>query len=227
MTRVFVVDDHDVVRIGLAALINAEADLEVVGEAATRRQAVARVAATRPDVVVLDVRLPDGSGIDACRDIRGRDPGIRCLMLTAFDDDTASRAAVLAGASGYVLKDIRGDRLVQGIRRVAGGESLLTPLLAGRVATSLGLDRGDPAARALTTRERQVLDLISRGLTNRQIGEHLDLAEKTVKNYVSGVLSKLGMERRTQAAVFGVELQRQEGSSNVRIHPAAPGTLAG
>ncbi|WP_241976451.1 response regulator transcription factor, partial [Cryobacterium sp. TMT2-18-2] len=121
MTRVFVVDDHDVVRIGLAALINAEADLEVVGEAATRRQAVARVAATRPDVVVLDVRLPDGSGIDACRDIRGRDPGIRCLILTAFDDDVASRAAVLAGASGYVLKDIRGERLVEGIRRVAGG----------------------------------------------------------------------------------------------------------
>ena len=227
MTRVFVVDDHEIVRVGLAGLINAEGDLEVVGEAATKRQALARVAATRPDVVVLDVRLPDGSGIDACRDIRSRDPGIRCLMLTAFDDDEASRASVLAGASGYVLKDIRGERLVAGIRRVAQGESLLTPLLDGRVAASLGLDRGDSAARALTTRERQVLDLISRGLTNRQIGEHLDLAEKTVKNYVSGVLGKLGMERRTQAAVFGAELHRREGESAIRIPPGSAGTLAG
>lgn len=227
MTRVFVVDDHEIVRVGLTVLINAEADLEVVGEAATKRQAVARVAATRPDVVVLDVRLPDGSGIDACRDIRSRDPGIRCLMLTAFDDDEAGRASVLAGASGYVLKDIRGERLVEGIRRVARGESLLTPLLARRVVTSLGLDRGDPGVRALTTRERQVLDLISRGLTNRQIGEHLDLAEKTVKNYVSGVLNKLGMERRTQAAVFGAELHRREGEAAVRIRTGSPGTLAG
>ena len=226
MTRVFVVDDHDIVRLGLVGLISAETDLEVVGEAATKHQALARVAATRPDVVVLDVRLSDGSGIDACRDIRSRDPGIRCLMLTAFDDDEASCASVLAGASGYVLKDIRGKRLVEAIRRVAQGESLLSPRLAGRVA-SLGRDRGDPAVRALTTREREVLDLISRGLTNRQIGEHLDLAEKTVKNYVSGVLSKLGMERRTQAAVFGAELRRREGASLVRIRAGSPGTLAG
>ncbi|TFC85301.1 response regulator transcription factor [Cryobacterium sp. TMT3-29-2] len=227
MTRVFVVDDHEVVRLGLAGLINAEVDLEVVGEAATRRQAVDRVAATRPDVVVLDVRLPDGSGIDACRDIRSRDPDIRCLMLSAYDDAAAVRAAVLAGASGYVLKNLRGDRLVDGIRRVARGDSLLTPLRAGRLTTAVGLDRGDPAARALTTRERQVLDLISRGLTNRQIGEHLDLAEKTVKNYVSGVLGKLGMERRTQAAVFGAELHRREGESAIRIPPGSAGTLAG
>ncbi|TFD01457.1 response regulator transcription factor [Cryobacterium sinapicolor] len=227
MTRVFVVDDHEVVRLGLAGLINAEVDLEVVGEAATRRQAVDRVAATRPDVVVLDVRLPDGSGIDACRDIRSRDPDIRCLMLSAYDDDAAVRAAVLAGASGYVLKNLRGDRLVDGIRRVARGDSLLTPLRAGRLTTAVGLDRGDPAARALTTRERQVLDLISRGLTNRQIGEHLDLAEKTVKNYVSGVLGKLGMERRTQAAVFGAELHRREGESAIRSPPGSAGTLAG
>ncbi len=227
MTRVFVVDDHEIVRIGLAGLINATEDLEVVGEAATKRQAVARVAATRPDVVVLDVRLPDGSGIDACRDIRSNDAGVRCLMLTAFDDDEASRACVLAGASGYVLKDIRGERLVEGIRRVARGESLLTPLLAARVATSLGLDRRDATARALTIRERQVLDLISRGLTNRQIGEHLDLAEKTVKNYVSRVLNKLGMERRTQAAVFAAELHQREGETASRFRPGAPGTLAG
>ncbi|HSP76691.1 MAG TPA: response regulator transcription factor [Cryobacterium sp.] len=227
MTRVFVVDDHDIVRLGLVGLINAETDLEVVGEAATKQQALARVAATRPDVVVLDVRLSDGSGIDACRDIRSADPGIRCLMLTAFDDDEARCASVLAGASGYVLKDIRGERLVVAIRRVAQGECLLSPRLAGRVAASRGRDRGDPAARALTTRERQVLDLISRGLTNRQIGEHLDLAEKTVKNYVSGVLRKLGMERRTQAAVFGAELRRQEGAHPVRIRAGSPDTLAG
>lgn len=227
MTRVFVVDDHEVVRLGLAGLINAESDLEVVGEAATRRQAVDRVAATRPDVVVLDVRLPDASGIDACRDIRSRDPGIRCLMLSAYDDDDTVRGAVRAGASGYLLKDLRGDRLVEGIRRVALGLSLFTLLPAGRVTVALVPDRDDPAARALTTRERQVLDLISRGLTNRQIGEHLDLAEKTVKNYVSGVLGKLGMERRTQAAVFGAELHRREGRSAVGIPSGSAGTLSG
>ena len=225
MIRVFLVDDHEIVRRGLADLIGAEGDLEVVGEAATKRQAVARVAATRPDVAVLDLRLPDGSGIDACRDIRSRHDGVRCLILTAFDDDEATRAAVLAGASGYVLKDIRGDRLVEAIRRTARGESLLIPLMADRVGSSPGVREGD--ARDLTMRERQVLDLIARGLTNRQIGERLDLAEKTVKNYVSGVLSKLGMKRRTQAAVFGAELHRREVESPAPIRPASPGTLAG
>jgi two-component system response regulator DevR len=227
MTRVFLVDDHEIVRRGLADLINAEPDLEVVGEASTARQAVGRVAATRPDVAVLDVRLPDGSGIDVCRDIRSSDPGIQCLIFTAFDDDEASYAAVLAGASGYVLKDIRGDRLIEGIRRVARGESLLTRSVASRVVTSLSHAREDTAARALTTRERQVLDLIARGLTNRQIGDELDLAEKTVKNYVSGLLSKLGMERRTQAAVFGADLHRRESGPVTRIRPSPPGTLAG
>ena len=207
MIRVFLVDDHEIVRRGLADLIRAEADLEVVGEAATKRQAVARVAATRPDVAVLDLRLPDGSGVDACRDIRSRDSGVRCLILTAFDDDEAARAAVRAGASGYVLKDIRGDRLVEAIRRVARDESLLIPPVPDRTADSPGVRGGDPAVRDLTARERQVLDLISRGLTNRQIGESLDLAEKTVKNYVSGLLAKLGMARRTQAAVFGAGLR--------------------
>ncbi|TFD33255.1 response regulator [Cryobacterium cryoconiti] len=227
MIRVFLVDDHEIVRRGLADLIGAEGDLEVVGEAATKRQAVARVAATRPDVAVLDLRLPDGSGVDACRDIRSRNAGVRCLILTAFDDDEAARAAVLAGASGYVLKDIRGDRLVDAIRRAARGESLLIPLMADRVGASPGVREGDPAARDLTMRERQVLDLIARGLTNRQIGERLDLAEKTVKNYVSGVLSTLGMKRRTQAAVFGAELHRREVESPAPIRPASPGTLAG
>ncbi|TFC52579.1 response regulator transcription factor [Cryobacterium sp. TMT1-21] len=226
MTRVFLVDDHEIVRHGLVHLINAEADLEVVGEASTRREALARVAATRPDVAVLDVRLPDGSGIDVCREILARDPGIRCLIFTAFDDDEATCAAVLAGAAGYVLKNIRGDRLIDGIRRVARGERLLTDLAARRVAEVLSLAEPDRAAQALTLRERQVLDLISRGLTNRQIGAELELAEKTVKNYVSAVLSKLGMQRRTQAAVFGADLSRAAGGSGSRIHPGSAGTLA-
>ncbi|TFC96848.1 MULTISPECIES: response regulator transcription factor [Cryobacterium] len=226
MIRVFVVDDHEIVRRGLADLIRAEADLEVVGEAATKRQAVARVAATRPDVAVLDLRLPDGSGIDACREIRSLDFGVQCLIFTAFDDDEAGRAAVLAGASGYVLKDIRGERLIEAIRRVALGESLFIPRVAGRVAVSLGVRGGGPA-RDLTTRELQVLELISRGLTNRQIGESLNLTEKTVKNYVSNLLSKLGMNHRTQAAVFGAELHRRRRESQTSIQAASPGTLAG
>ena len=223
MIRVFLVDDHEVVRRGIADLINAEADLEVVGEAATARQAVARVAATLPDVAVLDVRLPDGSGIDVCRAIRSKNPSVQCLIFTAFDDDEATYAAVLAGASGYVLKDIRGQRLIESIRRVALGETLVTRTVAAHVVTALGTDRTEPAA-TLTARERQVLELISRGLTNRQIGEHLDLAEKTVKNYVSGLLGKLGMQRRTQAAVFGAELHHREPAAGARS--VGPGTLA-
>lgn len=208
MIRVFLVDDHEVVRRGIAELINLEADLAVVGEAATAREALARVAATSPDVAILDVRLPDGSGIDVCRDIRSANPGVRCLILTAFDDDEASYAAVLAGASGYVLKDIRGHKLIDGIRRVARGESLVAEAVTSRVVTELGDNRAESPASRLTTRERQVLELIAEGLTNRQIGDRLDLAEKTVKNYVSGLLSKLDMERRTQAAVFGAGLRR-------------------
>lgn len=225
MIRVFLVDDHEVVRRGIADLINAEADLEVVGEASTARQAVARVAATLPDVAVLDVRLPDGSGIDVCRAIRSKNPTVQCLIFTAFDDDEATYAAVLAGASGYVLKDIRGQRLIESIRRVALGETLVTRTVAAHVVTALGTDRTEPAA-TLTARERQVLELISQGLTNRQIGEHLDLAEKTVKNYVSGLLGKLGMQRRTQAAVFGAELHHREPAAGVRNRSVGPGTLA-
>lgn len=225
MIRVFLVDDHEVVRRGIADLINAEADLEVVGEASTARQAVARVAATLPDVAVLDVRLPDGSGIDVCRAIRSKNPTVQCLIFTAFDDDEATYAAVLAGASGYVLKDIRGQRLIESIRRVALGETLVTRTVAAHVVTALGTDRTEPAA-TLTARERQVLELISQGLTNRQIGEHLDLAEKTVKNYVSGLLGKLGMQRRTQAAVFGAELHHREPAAGARNRSVGPGTLA-
>jgi len=214
-TRVFVVDDHEIVRRGIADMIDAEHDLEVVGEASTAQQALSRVAATLPDVVVLDVRLPDGSGIDVCRSILSAHPEVRCLMLTAYDDDRASYAAVLAGASGYVLKDIRGQKLIEGIRAVAAGRSLVTRAVSDKVVDSLTATATAAALASsaanrdvpdLTLRERQVLGLIANGLTNRQIGERLDLAEKTVKNYVSGLLAKLGMERRTQAAVYGARL---------------------
>ncbi|MEO5921265.1 MAG: response regulator transcription factor [Pseudolysinimonas sp.] len=203
-TRVFLVDDHEIVRRGIGDLIDAEKDLEVVGEAAAVAPALGRVGATRPDVVVLDVRLPDGSGIDLCRSILSEHPEVRCIMLTAYDDDEASISAVLAGASGYVLKDIRGQNLVEAIRRVARGESLIPKGISDRVIQRLTAPA--PAGSAepeLTLRERQVLELIADGLTNRQIGERLELAEKTVKNYVSGLLAKLGMVRRTQAAVYG------------------------
>jgi DNA-binding NarL/FixJ family response regulator len=199
--RVFLVDDHEIVRRGVADLINAEKDLEVVGEASTAKQAVGRIAATLPDVAVLDVRLPDGNGVDLCRDIRSAYPQVNCLMLTAYDDDEASYTAVLAGAAGYVLKDIKGQGLLDSIRRVARGEVLVDRAVSRRVVETAAAS-ANPLA-VLSTRERQVLELIADGMTNRQIGEHLELAEKTVKNYVSGLLTKLGMERRTQAAVYG------------------------
>ena len=202
MIRVFLVDDHEIVRRGVADVINAETDLEVVGEASTVRQAQGRIAATLPDVAVLDVRLPDGSGIDLCRNIRSAHPGVHCLMLTAYDDDEASYTAVLAGASGYVLKDIKGQNLLESIRRVAAGRTLMDSAVARRVVESVATR--SPEVN-LSLREKQVLDLIAAGLTNRQIGDQLALAEKTVKNYVSGLLSKLGMERRTQAAVYGAQ----------------------
>jgi two-component system response regulator DevR len=201
MTTVFLVDDHEVVRRGVAGIIDAEPDLRVVGESATVRDTLPRVAATRPDVVVLDVRLPDGSGIDACRAIRAAFPEIACLMLTAYDEEVAIAAALLAGAAGYVLKDIRGQTLVADIRRAAAGERLLPPDTRARVVERLTASVADDQPE-LTLRERQVLDHIAEGLTNRQIGELLGLAEKTVKNYVSALLTKLGLERRTQAAVY-------------------------
>ncbi len=204
MIRVFLVDDHEIVRRGIADLINREPDLEVVGESDSAQRTLGRVTATRPNVVVLDVRLPDGNGIDLCRSIRSSHPDTRCIMLTAYDDDEASLSAVLAGASGYVLKNIRSQNLVDSIRRVAGGESLLSTVVTSRVLTSLSdTVQADTAEPELTLREGQVLQLIADGLTNRQIGDRLGLAEKTVKNYVSGLLAKLGMKRRTQAAVYG------------------------
>lgn len=205
MIGVFILDDHEIVRRGLTALIDGQPDMRVVGEAATARQAVGRIEATRPTVAVLDVRLPDGSGIDVCRDIRSRLPDVACLILTAYDDDTAVSAAVLAGAAGYVLKDVGGSRLTEAIRAVAAGRSLLD---AGAVRAARTLLHSppdeDPRLGSLGLRERQILSLIADGLTNRQIGDRLGIAEKTVKNYVSSLLSKLGLERRTQAAVFEV-----------------------
>jgi DNA-binding NarL/FixJ family response regulator len=203
--RVFLADDHEVVRRGLAALIDAQADLEVVGEAATAAQARARILAVRPDVAVLDVRLPDGSGIDVCRRVKQDQPEVRCLMLTAYDDDDALRAAIIAGADGYVVKDVRGSSLLDDIRAASRGKRLIDPRIATRVSSQLRQPADDPRFAALGLRERQVLALIADGLTNRQIGERLDLAEKTVKNYVSSLLAKLGLERRTQAAVLQVE----------------------
>ena len=209
MTRVFLVDDHEIVRRGIAELLGREADLEVVGEAGDATHALTRIAATLPDVAVLDVRLPDGDGIELCREVRSRHPEVRCLMLTAYDDDEATMSAVLAGASGYVLKNVSGTRLVEDIRAVATGRSLLHPAATRQVAERAEAgDRDDPRFGSLQLRERQVLALIAEGLTNRQIGERLGLAEKTVKNYVSGLLRKLGLERRTQAAVY--ELERRE-----------------
>ncbi len=204
--RVFLVDDHEIVRRGIADLLEAAGDIEVVGEAGTVAQARTRIPATKPDVAVLDVRLPDGSGIDVCREIRSTMPEVRCLILTAYDDDDALRAAVIAGASGYVLKDIRGGRLIESVRLAAAGKDLIDPAIAQRVVSQLkNATATDPLLDGLSLRERQILALIADGLTNRQIGDRLKLAEKTVKNYVSSLLSKLGLEHRTQAAILHVE----------------------
>lgn len=210
MTRVFLVDDHEIVRRGIAELVDAERDLEVVGEASDVRQALGRIAATQPDVAVLDVRLPDGNGIDLCREIRSRHPQIACLILTAYDDDEAVRSAVLAGAAGYVVKDVRGQALLQNIRQVAAGKQLLPAAAGRRVVESLVGSASDAVDPGLSLRERQVLEFIADGLTNRQIAERLELAEKTVKNYVSGLLAKLGLESRTQAAVYRVTTRPEQ-----------------
>jgi two-component system response regulator DevR len=208
--RVFLLDDHEIVRRGIADLLSAAEDMEVVGEAGTAAEALRRIPATRPDVALLDGRLPDGSGVDVCRDIRSSYPDIRCLILTSYDDDDALFAAVMAGASGYLLKEIRGSSLLEGIRQVRAGRSLLDPMVTERVMQRLRTGQEqDPRLAGLTERERDILDLIAEGLTNRQIGERLFLAEKTVKNYVSALLAKLGMQRRTQAAVYGSELRHK------------------
>jgi two-component system, NarL family, response regulator DevR len=206
-TRVFLLDDHEIVRRGLRELLEGEEDLAVVGEAGTAEEALGRIPATSPDVAVLDVRLPDGDGVEVCREIRSRHPQINCLIFTSFADDEALFAAILAGASGYVLKQVRGTDLIDAIRRVAAGQSLLDPAVTARVLERLRTPQA-PADDLgnLSEQERRILELISEGLTNRQIGERMFLAEKTVKNYVSNVLLKLGMSRRSEAAAYAARL---------------------
>jgi two-component system response regulator DevR len=199
--RVFLLDDHEVVRRGVADLLEAEPDIEVVGEAESAAVAARRIPALRPDVAILDARLADGNGIDVCREIRSQDPSIHALILTSYDDEDALFAAIMAGAAGYVLKQIRGTDLIDAVRRVAAGQSLLDPAVTARVLQRVREGSREPAELSrLTEQEKRILQCIAEGLTNRQIGERLFLAEKTVKNYVSVLLTKLGYERRTQAA---------------------------
>jgi two-component system, NarL family, response regulator DevR len=205
--RVFLLDDHEVVRRGLAELLQHEGEIEVVGESASAAEAVRRIPALRPDVAILDARLPDGNGIDVCRDIRAVDSSIKGLILTSYEDDEALFAAIMAGASGYVLKQIRGTDLVDAVRRVAAGQSLLDPAVTARVLDRIRSGIEEPKElRLLTEQERRILEYIAEGLTNHEIAQRMFLADKTVKNYVSSVLAKLGLERRTQAAVLATRL---------------------
>lgn len=211
MIRVFLVDDHEVVRRGIAELLDADG-LEVIGEAGNVAEALARIPAVQPDVAVLDVRLPDGNGVELCRQLRSQLPDLKCLMLTSFDDDEALFDAIMAGASGFVLKQVRGTDLVQAVRTVAAGGSLLDPRSTAAVMRRIQRQQEDSQPLdVLTDQERAVLDLIAEGLTNRQIGKRLFLAEKTVKNYVSHILAKLGLEHRTQAAILATKLAVQRG----------------
>jgi DNA-binding NarL/FixJ family response regulator len=205
--RVFLLDDHEIVRLGVRHLLEAQPDIHVAGEAGTAASALARIPALRPDVAVLDVRLPDGDGITVCREIRSRMPEVACLMLTSFGNDEALFDAVMAGAAGYMLKQIRGTDLVGAVRTVASGQSMLGPGAASQLMARLrdSSRRHDPLA-GLTGQEHRILELIGEGLTNRQIGERMFLAEKTVKNYVSELYAKLGMERRTQAAAYAARV---------------------
>lgn len=217
---VFLLDDHEVVRRGVHELLSAEPDIEVVGEAGTAADALVRIPATAPDVAVLDVRLPDGSGVEVCREIRSGDERIKCLMLTSYADDEALFDAIMAGAAGYVLKAIRGNELLSAVRDLAAGKSLLDPVATARVLERLrdGGEAGqeDERLAELTEQERRILDLIGEGLTNRAIGARLHLAEKTIKNYVSSLLAKLGMARRSQAAAYVARIQAEKGRSTTR-----------
>lgn len=212
--RVFLLDDHEIVRRGVRDLLEAAGDLEVVGEAGTAADALARLPAVAPDVAILDVRLPDGSGVEVCREVRSSMPDVACLMLTSFTDDEALFHAVMAGACGYVLKEVRSGDLVESVRRAAAGETLLDPTLTARVLERMRTGgEEDERLRTLTDQERRILALLADGLTNRQIADTMCLAEKTVKNYVSNLLSKMGMSRRTEAAVYAARLaeRRQQG----------------
>ena len=208
---VFLVDDHEVVRRGVRDLLEGTGDLAVVGEAGSVADALAAVPSAAPDVAVLDVQLPDGTGIELCRDLRSELPALACLMLTSFSDDDALLDAVVAGASGYVLKQVRGSDLVDAVTRVAAGESLLDPVLKQRAAARIrrGPDE-DERLRYLTPQERRILDLLADGMTNRQIANEMHLAEKTIKNYVSNLLAKMGMSRRTEAAVYAARLAERQ-----------------
>ena len=213
MIRVFLLDDHEVVRRGVKDLLQADGDIAVVGEASSVAETLATVADSMPDVAVLDVRLPDGDGIEVCRELRSRHPEVRCLMFTSYSEDDAILEAIMAGAAGYVLKQIRGDGLVDSVRRVAAGQSLLDPSTTARVFSRLRGEGGGsaaPAAEALSPQERRLLDLVAEGLTNRQIAERMFLAEKTIKNYVSKLLLKLGMTRRTEAAVYATRVAERQ-----------------
>jgi DNA-binding NarL/FixJ family response regulator len=208
---VFLLDDHEIVRRGVRDLINAESGITVIGEAATAASALARIPALKPDVAVLDIRLPDGNGVTVCREIRSKMPQLACLMLTSFSDDDALFDAIMAGAAGYVLKQIRGNDLIGAIRTIASGQSLLDPEAASRVMRRMRDQAAatDPLS-SLTDQERRILVLIGEGLTNRQIGDRLFLAEKTVKNYVSALFAKLGMQRRAQAAAYATRVFEQQ-----------------
>jgi len=209
--NVYLVDDHEVVRAGLEALLSSAEDLEVIGSAGSVGMALSELADLKPDVLVLDVRLPDGSGIEICREVRSRDPDVAAVMLTSFADDEAVYGAIMAGASGYLLKETRGTDLIDAVRRVAAGDSLLDPAVTGRVLARLREgDREDPRLASLSGQERRILELVAEGLTNRAIGDELSLAEKTVKNYMSSILRKLDMERRTEAAVLWTQLQQDD-----------------
>ncbi|TGG81542.1 response regulator [Streptomyces albus] len=217
-TRVFLVDDHEVVRRGVRDMLDTDPGIEIAGEAGTAADAVCGIAATRPHVAVLDVRLPDGSGIEVCREVRSRDESVHCLMLTSYADDEALLASVMAGASGYVLKELSRQELLRAVHQVADGTSLLDPADTQRLLDRLrgrgSHARQDDRLATLTAQERTILGLIGEGLTNRAIGERLHLAEKTVKNYVSGLLAKLGMERRSQAAAYIARLQASDGPAD-------------
>src|SRR6516165_4309584 len=221
MVKIFLVDDHEVVRRGLADLLASDPDLEVIGDAGSVSEAMVRIPALKPDVAVLDVRLPDRNGIELCRDLLSELPELRCLMLTSFTSDEAMLEAILAGASGYVVKDIRGMELAQAIKDVGAGKSLLDNRAAAALMAKLRgtAEREDPLS-GLTEQERTLLQLLSEGLTNRQIAARMFLAEKTVKNYVSRLLAKLGMERRTQAAVFASKLDQQSGQRTMPTGPS-------
>lgn len=215
--RVFLLDDHEVVRRGLADLLDAEPDISVIGDADTVQHALVRGPALRPDVAVLDVRLPDGDGITVCRELRSQMPELACLMLTSFDDEDALLDAIMAGASGYVLKQIKGSDLISAVRTVASGQSMLDPATTARLMRSLRADPAEtpampPELASLSPRERDILTLIGDGLTNREIGKRLYLSEKTVKNHISRLLAKLGVQRRVQAAVLASHLEQPEPS---------------